>query len=340
MTGQSPLPPRQIATTKFPRIGEREPEEFDHGTWSLVVDGLVKEPLALSIDAFYALPHVKRCGTIHCVTRWSRPDTTFRGVALAEILRRATPTTDARFVRFASGRGHDTTLPLQLAASEVLLADGLALEPTDDIEPLPAPHGGPLRSLILSRYFYKSVKWLRRIELLAHDQLGTWEREAGYHNEADPWQEQRYVVRGVDRDVLTRLLATRSFAGHDLLGANLRGRDLTGFDLTAANLRNADLRHTRLVGADLRETHFCNADLRGADLSLALLDGVDFDGADLRTTDLRGARGVPGFIAATQFTDGEESAQVGGLDWRGLDASGALDDQLAFLRERGVLRPA
>src|SRR6185436_18260899 len=118
-SGPSPivtLPPRQIATTRFPRIGEREPEPFDRATWRLDVAGLVARPVSLTFDDLAALPHVERTGTIHCVTRWSRPGTTFRGVALGTLLQRAGVEATARFVRFVSGRGHDTSLPLDVAA--------------------------------------------------------------------------------------------------------------------------------------------------------------------------------------------------------------------------------
>lgn len=336
----TPLPPRQVATHAFPRIGEREPERFDAATWRLSVEGLVKRPFALDLDDLAALPHEDRTGTIHCVTRWSRPDTTFRGVPLALLLDRAKPRKKARFVRFASGRGHDTTLPLDVAHDTVLLADGLALDGGTP-EPLPPEHGGPLRGVCFERYLYKSVKWLRTIELLAEDRLGTWERNAGYHNGADPWKEQRYVARDVDRDALARLLAARDLAGHDLLGADLTGADLAGFRLESASLRNATLRGAHLRGADLRAASLCNADLREADLQQTLIDGVDLDGVDLRGADLRGARGVPASLAAAQLTgdDGLPACRVEGLDWRGVPLEGVLARDVALLREKGVLDP-
>lgn len=331
------LPPNQIPTRLFPRIGEREPEPFFALTWRLEVDGLVERPLTLDFDEFAALPHEDRTGGVHCVTRWTRPGTTFRGVPLGVLLDRAAPTDEARFVRFVSGRGHDTSLPLDVARAEVLIADGF--EQDGALGPLSPEHGGPVRSVNLARYFYKSVKWLRRIELMAEDRLGFWERTAGYHNRADPWKEERYVVRDADPGGLRRLLAARDLAGRDLLGADLMGLDLSGFDLANANLRNASLRAVKLVGADLRGAHFCNCDMRAADLRSARLDRVDLDGADLRGADLRESTGAPGSIAVTQFAgdvDGPPPALVEGLDWRETPLDGVLPEQEAYLRRASV----
>ena len=338
---KSKLPPNQLATRVFPRIGEREPEEFDAATWSLSVDGLVKAPFTLSHAEFADLPRTTRTGTIHCVTRWSRPATTFGGVSLCELLERARPRKKkARFVRFVSGRGHDTTLPIDVARDDVLIADQLDLG--EGAAPLPAEHGGPVRSVVFTRYFFKSVKWLRRIELIEEDRLGYWERTAGYHNGADPWAEERYVVRNVDIATLRRLLDARDLAGQDLLGADLREVDLSGFSLQGALLRNTRLRGVSLRGADLRDAHLCNADLRDADLSQAWIDGADFDGADLRGAILRGARGAPATLVGAQFVgeDGERPADLAGLDWSGAETGGLPDRQHAFLVLRGVIRDA
>jgi len=349
-TGTPELPPNQVRTQIFPIIGERDPEPFDSATWRLELDGLVATPLSLSWDDLAGLPHVAETGTIHCVTRWSRPDSTFEGVALALLLQRAKPRKAARFVRFVSGRGHDTTLPLARARDEVLIADGF------EGGPLAPEHGGPVRSVMLSRYFYKSVKWLRRIEVLDTDCLGFWERTAGYHNGADPWREERYVAHDLDPAALRRLLDARDLAGQNLLGADLTNAQFEGFRLESANLRNACLRGAALRGADLRDASFCNADLRFADLRQTLIDGIDFDGADLRGADLRGSRGRPASLTAASLRGTPDPAEtadaagtakpggspppscrVAGLDWNGIPLDTILPAELAFLRERGVL---
>ena len=330
-----PLPPHQIATAKWPTIGEREPEPFDEATWRLAVTGRVERDLSLSFAELRALPREERRGTIHCVTRWSRPGTAFRGVPVETLLGAARPLDGARFVRFVSGRGHDTTLPLDACRGDVLIA--LEFEEDGAFRPVPPEHGGPVRSVVFRRYFYKSVKWLRTIEVLDEDRPGFWERTAGYHNEADPWREQRYVVRALNRTALAKLMAARTLAGQDLLGADLSGADLTGFDLSRASLRNANLRGATLRDADLSGANFTNAVLHGADLRGANIDAADFDGADLRRADLRSCSGVPASLAVTEFVSaGDDGARVEGLDWSSARLDGLLPPQEGYLRRAGV----
>ena len=331
MTGEA-LPPRQQATRRWPVVGEREPEPFDPAAWRLEVRGLVGRPLVLSHAELSALPRAAREGTIHCVTRWSRPDSAFEGVPLEALLERAGPLPGARFVRFASGRGHDTTLPLEACAGDVLVALSHEGRP---IEPI---HGGPVRTVLFRRYFYKSVKWLRVVELLAEDRPGFWERTSGYHNGADPWREERYALPDLDRREVERLLRGRDLSGRELRGVELERRDLRGFRFRASRMRDA-----RLAGADLREADFTganltNADLRGADLRGALFGGTDLDGADLRGADLRDTAVRPSTAACTTFCGpgGADPARVEGTDCRGADLSGLLEEQREFLRSRGI----
>lgn len=333
-----PLPPNQIATSRWPTIGERDPEPFDEAGWSLRVTGLVERPVALSFAALTALPRVERRGTIHCVTRWSRPGSAFRGVAIETLLDAAGPAPGARFVRFVSGRGHDTSLPIEACRGDVLVA--LEFEEDGRFVPISPEHGGPVRSVLFRRYFYKSVKWLRTVELLAEDRLGFWERGAGYHNGADPWREQRYVARDIDRVALARRMAVRDLSGLDLLGADLTGVDLSGFDLRRASLRNARLTGAILRRADLRGANLTNAVLHGADLSRAQIDGIDLDGADLRRADLRGSTGVPASMAVTEFhSTPDDGARVAGLDWTSARLDGLLPPQEDYLRRAGVRLP-
>lgn len=327
-----PLPPRQAATRRWPVVGERDPEPFDPSTWRLEVAGLVGRPLSLSFRELSALPRVRRTGTLHCVTRWSRPGSSFDGVPLEDLLPLARPDPRARFVRFASGRGHDTSLPIDACAGDVLVAlaaDGRPVEPV---------HGGPVRTVLFRRYLYKSVKWLRTIELLERDRPGFWERTSGYHNGADPWREERYAAPGLDRREVERRMAERDFSGGDFRGLALERRDLRGFTFLGSALRDS-----RFAGADLREADFrganlTNADLRGADLRGALLGGVDLDGADLRAADLRGTAVPAASLACTSFAgaDGADPASLEGADFTGADLGGLLEDQGEFLRRLGV----
>ena len=327
-----PLPPRQQATRLWPVVGERDPEPFDPASWRLEVRGLVERPLALPFDDLASMPRAARTGTLHCVTRWSRPGTTFEGVPIEALLERARPLPGARFVRFASGRGHDTTLPLGACAGDVLVAlasEGRPVEPV---------HGGPVRTVLFRRYLYKSVKWLRTLELLAEDRPGTWERTSGYHNDADPWREQRYAVSDLDRREVERRMRARDFAGGDWRGVELGRRDLRGFSFRGARMRDARLAGADLRDADFRGANLTNADLRGADLRGALLEGVDLDGADLRGADLGGTAILAASMACTTFAGrgGSDPAKVEGADLRGAAVTGLLEEQREFLRSRGV----
>ena len=327
-----PLPPRQTATRRWPVVGERDPEPFDPISWRLEVAGLVGRPLSLPFRDLAGLPRVKRTGTLHCVTRWSRPESTFEGVPLEELLPLCRPDPRARFVRFASGRGHDTSLPIDGCAGDVLIAvsaDGRPIEPV---------HGGPVRTVVFKRYLYKSVKWLRRIELLEKDRPGFWERTAGYHDRADPWKEERYAAPGLDRREVERRVQERDFAGGDFRGLSLEGRDLRGWSFIGSALRDARLARSDLRGADLRGANLTNADLRGADLRGALLGGADLDGTDLRGADLRETEVPAASLACTTFAGpgDAEPARLDGADFTGAALDGLLEDQVEFLRRLGV----
>jgi len=157
-------------TVKWPVLHAGAVPEVDLATWSFRVWGEVEDEIELDWAAFNALPRSGNSQDIHCVTRWSRFDTSFEGVHWREIAE------------------HDFSTNVPLASLE----DDLALLATHaDGQPLELDHGYPLRLVIPHKYFWKSAKWLRGIELLDHDQLGFWERY-GYHNDADPWKEERY----------------------------------------------------------------------------------------------------------------------------------------------------
>lgn len=323
------LPPNQAlaAEGRWPLVGEREPRRED-GSWSLWVGGLVERAREWSLEALRAeFGWQEQVLDIHCVTRWSRLDVRFGGIALSDILAVVVPKPEARFVQFVarSTYGHHTSLPL----ADVLALDILVAF-THEGEALSSEHGGPMRTVVPARYFYKSLKWLERIELLAEDRLGTWEGGSGYHNEADPWKEQRYITPSLDRKLLGRLLATKDFSDQEILSlqaakmslvglqaqraklrnADFRGADLSGACFAQANLSNAHLQGAQLVGAGFREAdvegaNFCGADLRGADLSGASLFGVSFVPEEHEASSLAGAR-----IDATTCIDEDSIAQL------------------------------
>lgn len=288
------LTPNQSLTSKFPIVGEREPS-LSVTDWTLDVAGLVDQPYTVSFAELSRMPSVRRTWDTICVTGWTHLDHCWAGVTLQEVLRRAMPSPRAHFVRFEaySIRGHDTSLPLDYALENILLAfevDGL---------PLTREHGAPVRSVCGGKYFYKSVKWIRKIELLEQDQLGYWERTSAYHNEADPVCEQRFTPSPMDEEEFARRVTERDFTGaravRDEKFPGLRGgqTDLSGANFERAGIKGCDLRRivlrdARCQGANFSLTKFTNANLSGADLSACDCEGADFTGADLSYADLRG----------------------------------------------------
>jgi DMSO/TMAO reductase YedYZ molybdopterin-dependent catalytic subunit len=180
------LPPGQYLTEKWPVLHAGTVPDTDLATWDFRVFGEVESPLTLSWDEFAALPTREITTDIHCVTRWSRFDTSFKGVHWSELAKVVKPKPSARYVLAHAEQDFTANVPLAALEDEEAL---LAYEA--DGEPLTPEHGWPLRLVIPKRYFWKSAKWLRGIELLDHDEPGFWER-LGYHNEADYWKEERY----------------------------------------------------------------------------------------------------------------------------------------------------
>src|SRR5919206_3097024 len=180
------LPPGQYLTEKWPVLHAGTVPQTDLATWDFRVFGEVEEPLTLGYDELQALPQSEITVDIHCVTRWSRFDTSFKGVHWRELAKLVRPKPSARFVVAHAEQGFTANLPLAALEEETSLVAWKA-----DGEPLTPDHGWPLRLVVASRYFWKSAKWLRGLELLDHDQPGFWERY-GYHNDADYWQEERY----------------------------------------------------------------------------------------------------------------------------------------------------
>jgi DMSO/TMAO reductase YedYZ molybdopterin-dependent catalytic subunit len=286
------LPPGQqlAAAHKWPSVGERSAAPWSP-PWIVEICGLARRPLILSLAGLAALPQTAADIDIHCVTRWSKLDQRFAGVLLADLLARAGPLPGARFVSLVarSERNHSTSLVLAEA-----LALGTLIATQHAGQPLPEVHGGPVRAIVPGRYFYKSLKWLTRIELLADDRLGYWEAQAGYHNHGDPWNEERYLAPAITRQAAAAAIASRDFRGLDLRSIDASGRDLSGLQAQRALLRDADFRDATLTGADfgganLSNARLARASLQGASFQGADVEGADFCGADLSGADFRGA---------------------------------------------------
>jgi DMSO/TMAO reductase YedYZ molybdopterin-dependent catalytic subunit len=182
------LPPGQHLTEKWPVLHAGDvPQYGDLATWTFRIFGEVEQELELSWEQFNELPRAANTQDIHCVTRWSRFDAQFEGVHWGELAALVRPKQSARFAIAHAEAGFTTNVPLAFLADENAL-----LATHADGEPLTPEHGYPLRLVIPRKYFWKSAKWLRGIELRATDELGFWERY-GYHNDADPWAEERYT---------------------------------------------------------------------------------------------------------------------------------------------------
>jgi DMSO/TMAO reductase YedYZ molybdopterin-dependent catalytic subunit len=180
------LPPGQYLTEKWPVLHAGSVPAVDLATWDLRVFGEVEEPVRLTWEELQALPSREITVDIHCVTRWSRFDTRFRGVHWSELEKLVRPKPSARFVLAHAEQGFTSNVPL-----EAIEADDALLAYEADGKPLTPDHGRPLRLVVPSRYFWKSAKWLRGLELRATDEPGFWERY-GYHNDADYTKEERY----------------------------------------------------------------------------------------------------------------------------------------------------
>ena len=161
------LPPGQYLTEKWPVLHAGSVPAVDLATWTFEVSGEVESPVTLTWEQFDALPKSDNVQDIHCVTRWSRFDTRFRGVHWRELAQLVQPKPTARFVVAHAEQGFTSNVPLEFLEDELALL------------------------AIPGKYFWKSAKWLRGLELRSTDQPGFWERY-GYHNDADPWREERY----------------------------------------------------------------------------------------------------------------------------------------------------
>ena len=179
------LPPGQYLTRDFPVLATG-PTPIDAAEgWSLAIRGAVERPRAWTWEELLALPTETVTADIHCVTQWTKLDTTWTGVPLDALLAEAGPRGATHLLAHCAG-GYTTNLALDdVTGGRAWIAHEY------EGEPLSAPHGGPARLLVPHLYFWKSAKWIRELELLEAEQPGYWEVN-GYHMRGDPWREQRY----------------------------------------------------------------------------------------------------------------------------------------------------
>jgi len=191
------LPPGQSLTQKFPVLHYGPVPVFNPATWDFRAWGEIDEDKSWIWSEFNQLPRTRLTMDIHCVTRWSKLDTTWEGVSVRTLVEQGfiRLKTSARYVLQHAEYGFTVNLPL-----EVVLADNFLLATHFNGEPLTPEHGAPLRGIVgyingrddlMTPYFWKGAKWLRGLEFMTVDKPGFWE-QAGYHNDADVWKEERF----------------------------------------------------------------------------------------------------------------------------------------------------
>jgi DMSO/TMAO reductase YedYZ molybdopterin-dependent catalytic subunit len=180
------LPPGQRLVTDWPVLDLGTQPVIAPDAFRLDIDGAVARPLRLDWAGLTALPATESVSDIHCVTQWSRYDNRWTGVAAATLIAAVAPKDEAAFVIFHAADGYTTNI-----ARERFERPDSLLAYRWNGAPIPPEHGGPARMVIPSLYFWKSAKWVRRIEFALTDRPGFWERR-GYHNQGDPWAEERY----------------------------------------------------------------------------------------------------------------------------------------------------
>ena len=180
------VPPGQYVTERFPVLHAGVTPKIDLETWTFDIGGLVTEPKTMILDEIKGLGPLTMTSDIHCVTKWSKLDTRWRGVPTKAVLDQVEVSDEATHVLVRAEHGFTANLPI-----EDFLADDAMFAWEFDDKPLDLEHGWPLRLVVPHLYFWKSVKWVRGLTLMAADQPGFWERN-GYHMYGDPWKEQRY----------------------------------------------------------------------------------------------------------------------------------------------------
>jgi DMSO/TMAO reductase YedYZ molybdopterin-dependent catalytic subunit len=185
------LPPGQSLTLKWPVLHVGTVPRFDPKTWDFRVSGLVEEPLRLTWDEFSHLPTTEVTADMHCVTRWSRFDVRWEGVLFSEMMKRIRAKPAAKYVMVLAAQGYTSNVPL----ADLLRATTLfALKHNSEL--LPADHGYPVRLVVPNLYAWKSVKWVRGLEFMDHDEPGFWEQN-GYNMYGDPFKEERFSAGDV-----------------------------------------------------------------------------------------------------------------------------------------------
>lgn len=181
------IPPGQHEVKDFPVLSAGPTPRINLDRWSFSIEGLVRQPVRWSWEEFRKLPQEEFLCDIHCVTKWSKLDTRWRGVSVDTLFEHVEIDPKAKFVTAFTIEGYTTNMPLQD------IVNGRAFVAYDyDARPLEPAHGGPARLVVPKLYLWKSAKWVTGLRLMEKDRSGFWE-SAGYNNHGDPWKEQRYT---------------------------------------------------------------------------------------------------------------------------------------------------
>jgi DMSO/TMAO reductase YedYZ molybdopterin-dependent catalytic subunit len=180
------VPPGQYITPDFPVLSAGPTPRIALDDWTFTIEGLVREPVAWNWEAFTSLPAQTFTVDIHCVTKWSKLDTRWKGVSVDVLLEHVDLDPKAGFVTATCYGGYTTNLPLpDIVNGQAFVAYEYGGRP------LPPEHGGPARLVVPHLYFWKSAKWVNGLQFMEFDRRGFWE-SLGYHNRGDPWKEERY----------------------------------------------------------------------------------------------------------------------------------------------------
>jgi DMSO/TMAO reductase YedYZ molybdopterin-dependent catalytic subunit len=179
-------PPGQHLTRGWPVLHTESIPKFNPETWRFRVYGTVERETEWTWEEFRALPSVTLTSDFHCVTGWSKLDNEWEGVPFGEIASQVAPLPETTHCLVYAPSGYTANIPL-----ETLMEEDVLFAWSHHGEPLEPKHGGPMRLVVPKRYGWKSVKWANAVRFLERDVRGFWE-ERGYHNQADPWREERY----------------------------------------------------------------------------------------------------------------------------------------------------
>lgn len=185
-TGHARLPPGQQQVSHWPILDLGDQPDIAHAAWSLEVFGAVASPKRFDWNGFQALAQSDSTSDIHCVTQWSRYDNLWTGVSTQALAAAVQPAPQAKFVLLHAYDRYTTNLLI-----EDFLADGAMIAHSWQGKPLTREHGAPARLVVPHLYFWKSAKWIQRIEFRTSEAAGFWEQR-GYHNRGDPWKQERY----------------------------------------------------------------------------------------------------------------------------------------------------